>query len=97
MRRAGIAEAKNSLSALLAEVKGGKSVVIEDRGVPVARLEPLAAAEDGEGRLARLVRSGIAAAPRKKLPAAILAKRPPRPTRRVSASARLVEERGSGR
>lgn len=98
MRRAGVAEAKNSLSALLAEVKAGKSVVIEERGVPVARLEPLAAAADGEGRLVRLVRSGVAAAPRAKLSVALLGRRPPRPTRRgVSASARLVEERGSGR
>ena len=38
MKTAGIREARQSLSALLAEVKKGREVVITDRGVPVARL-----------------------------------------------------------
>lgn len=63
MKRATITEAKNGLSALIDQVKAGESVLITDRGVPVARLEPatLAASSnaDDEGRLARLERAGL--------------------------------------
>ena len=38
MRTAGIREARQNLSALIAEVKKGREVVITDRGAPVARL-----------------------------------------------------------
>jgi prevent-host-death family protein len=62
MKRANISEAKNALSALLDRVRQGATIVIEDRGVPVARLEPVAAGTDPEGRLAlqmrRLLRRG---------------------------------------
>ena len=52
MKRANITEAKNSLSALIDQVKGGSSVLIGDRGRPVARLEPVRGAEaDDDGRL----------------------------------------------
>lgn len=61
MRRATITEAKNGLSALIDQVKAGESVLITDRGVPVARLEPATATavSDDEGRLARLERAGL--------------------------------------
>lgn len=38
MRTVSVSEAKNSLSALLREIRGGASILITDRGVPVARL-----------------------------------------------------------
>ncbi len=97
MRRVGVAEAKNSLSALLAVVRSGGSVTIEDRGVPVARLEPLVRAEEAEGRLGRLVRAGLVEPPRAAPPVAPLTKRLPKPKRCASLSAALVEERRSGR
>ncbi len=59
MRSATVTEAKNSLSALLALVKGGESVTITERGIPIARLEPMAGVEDADGRIARLERAGI--------------------------------------
>lgn len=61
MKRATITEAKNGLSALLDQVKAGESILITDRGVPVARLEPATtvASDDDEGRLARLERAGF--------------------------------------
>lgn len=61
MKRATITEAKNGLSALIDQVKAGDSILITDRGVPVARLEPAApsANDDDEGRLARLERAGL--------------------------------------
>ncbi len=41
MRQAGIREARQNLSALLAEVKDGHEIEITDRGTPVARLVPV--------------------------------------------------------
>jgi prevent-host-death family protein len=60
MRRATITEAKNGLSALIDRVRAGETILITDRGVPVARLEPANSADDDdEGRLARLERAGV--------------------------------------
>lgn len=41
MKKAGIREARQNLSALIEEVKKGREIVITDRGKPVARLAPL--------------------------------------------------------
>ena len=38
MKRAGIREARQNLSALIEHVKKGREIVITDRGRPVARL-----------------------------------------------------------
>jgi prevent-host-death family protein len=59
MNTATITEAKNKLSALIDRVKGGESILILDRGVPVARLEPVSAYADPTGRLSRLERAGV--------------------------------------
>jgi prevent-host-death family protein len=57
MKRTSISDARNRLSALIDRVRHGETIIIEDRGVPVARLEPVAPLEgDDEGRLARLER-----------------------------------------
>ncbi len=40
MRRAGVREARQNLSALLEEVKKGREIVITERGRPVAKLVP---------------------------------------------------------
>ena len=58
MKRISITDAKNGLSALIDRVRHGESIIIEDRGVPVARLESMAAPGSGdvEGRAARLQR-----------------------------------------
>lgn len=40
MKRAGIREARQNLSALIDDVKKGREIVITDRGRPVARLVP---------------------------------------------------------
>jgi prevent-host-death family protein len=45
MRRAGIREARQNLTALLDDVKKGREVVITDHGRAVARLAPLQIAE----------------------------------------------------
>jgi prevent-host-death family protein len=59
MRQATITQAKNGLSALIDRVRAGESVVILDRGKPVAVLQPAASADDPDGRLARLARAGL--------------------------------------
>lgn len=60
MKQATITEAKNQLSALIDRVRHGETIVITDRGRPVARLMSVltGAAEDPDGRLARLERRG---------------------------------------
>ena len=45
MRRASVSEAKNSLCAVLSEVRHGETVLITHRGKPVAQIEPYKAAE----------------------------------------------------
>lgn len=60
MKVASVSEAKNTLSALLDLVRAGETVVIVDRGTPVARLEPVPHSAEGlEARLLRLERSGL--------------------------------------
>jgi len=62
MKKATITEVKNHLSAFLNKVKHGETVLITDRGRPVARLETVVsnrAEADAEGRLARLEHVGL--------------------------------------
>jgi prevent-host-death family protein len=97
MKRATITEAKNGLSALIDQVKAGESILITDRGVPVAYLSPPAPVEDDEDRIARLERAGIAhRGPGRGDPRWIL-ERPPTPTldgRPVSDL--VIEDREAG-
>ena len=98
MKRASISETKNRLSALLDHVRQGQTIIIEDRGVPVARLEPVAAiSEPGDGRLARLERHGIIRRPRRRLPRAIYDTPPPPPAEGRPPSDLIIEERRLGR
>ncbi len=60
MKTASVTQSKNGLSNLLRAVKGGKSVLIFDRNVPVARLEPVAAGTlPDDARLRALERQGL--------------------------------------
>ena len=99
MKRATITETKNRLSALIDRVRHGDTVLIMDRGVPVARLTSALgdAPDDAEGRLARLERRGVLRRAASAPPRALILTRPPRPTRGRSALAALLEERRQGR
>jgi len=98
MRTATITEAKNQLSALLDHVRAGESILIMDRGRPVARLEPAVSIdEDPQGRLARLERAGIVGPTAAPFPETILSEDPPTPRDGVSAVDLLLEERREGR
>lgn len=95
---ASISDAKNKLSALLDRVRGGESVLIVDRGRPVARLVPALFPGESEGRLARLERAGVVERATDARPAAeIVRTEPPRMTGEASAVRALIEERGEGR
>ena len=94
--RVSIAKLKARLSEYLAAAKAGQEVVITDRGRPVARLAPLSGGRAQEGRLAELVRSGLARPPRKRLPRSFLAaERPSDPAGRSLEA--ILEERAEGR
>lgn len=99
MKVASITEAKNTLSALLDRVRGGESVLIVDRGVPVARLEPVPIDAEGSAaaRLARLERAGLVRRGTTPPPVDLIASPPPRPRNGASALEALLEERRTGR
>jgi prevent-host-death family protein len=99
MKMATITEAKNQLSALIDRVRHGETIVITDRGRPVARLVSAVtdAAADPEGRLARLerkggLRRGTAAPPR-----ALIRKTLPRLRAPAGVRDALLEERRQAR
>jgi prevent-host-death family protein len=99
MKTASITEAKNRLSALLNEVRAGETIVITDRGVPIARLEPAASyTDDDDGRIARLQRAGILSPPRN--PGGIqkiIDEPPPRANNGADIVQAVLDERREGR
>jgi prevent-host-death family protein len=97
MKKASVTDAKNNLSALLDGVKAGASVLIVDRGRPVARLEPVSGDAADEGKLGRLVRSGAVRPRRGPVPKAVFTTPPPRAKAGASALRALLEERQTGR
>jgi prevent-host-death family protein len=99
MKRASVTVAKNRLSALLDHVRQGESVIIEDRGVPVAQLSPVADRTAGgdRDRIARLVRQGILRPPMSAVTAKSSGTGPPKTKRRVSLSRLIIDERLNSR
>jgi prevent-host-death family protein len=99
MKTASITEAKNRLSALIDQVRHGQSVLILDRGTPVARLESVVTATgpDSEGRLARLRRQGLVNPGNGRAPRGMMAEKPPRLRKGSSGLAALLDERRAGR
>lgn len=96
MKKATISQTKNQLSALLDAVKGGETILILDRGIPVAKIVPvLDVPEEDDARLARLERAGLvrraARPPVPKLPP------PLKLPRGVSVLEALLEDRADGR
>lgn len=98
MRTVSISEAKNKLSALLDRVRGGETILILDRGSPVAKLAPADDIPD-DARVARLVRAGIVRPPKRRgpVPSGLLAQPPPGPVKGAGAVDALIEERREGR
>ena len=97
MKKATITETKNKLSALIDQVKHGETILILDRGRPVARLESvLSGAGSAEGRLVRLERLGVLRRASSPVPQEVLDRDPPEP-KEGSALKALLEERRAGR
>jgi len=61
MTVASITHAKNNLSKLIEQVRHGESVLILDRNIPVARLQPLerASSQADKAKLTELERRGV--------------------------------------
>jgi prevent-host-death family protein len=97
MRTTTITEAKNGLSALLKRVRAGETVLITDRGIPIARIEPVRAPDDPTGRLERLVRTGVVEPGTGELPPEILSGPTVRTSKGGSVLDALVDERRTGR
>jgi prevent-host-death family protein len=59
MKTAGIREARQELSALIAEVRKGREIVLTEHGRPVARLAPLRAEAPGAFESHRRFRAAL--------------------------------------
>ncbi len=98
MKTATLTETKNNLSALIDQVRHGETILILDRGRPVARIETaVTAAEDAAGRLARLERQGCLRRASAPPPEEILRQRPPVPEGSASILEALLAEREENR
>jgi prevent-host-death family protein len=92
MDTVGIRELKNRLTYYLSLTKKGEEVVVTERGIPIALLQPITQAKDAtslEARLARLAALGLVTLPTKPTPKrlkTIAASGPP-------ASHAILEER----
>lgn len=94
-QRVSIGRLKARLSEYLRRVRSGDAVVVTNRGRPVARLVGLDGESATEGRVAELVRSGLARRPAAVLdPAFLDAPRPSDPEGRSLES--VLEERAEG-
>ena len=97
MKTTTITEAKNGLSALIDRVRAGESIVILDRGTPVARLEPVANDPDASGRIRRLERAGLVRARTGPPPLDLVRTPAPELAVGVSAVQAVLDERRTGR
>lgn len=98
MKRASLTETKNRLSALIDEVREGETILVLDRGRPVARIESAVGDRtDSPGRLERLERKGLVRRAKVSQPKHALSAPPPRPNPGGSALQELLAERSSER
>ncbi|MBV6493464.1 MAG: hypothetical protein LDLANPLL_01487 [Turneriella sp.] len=93
-----IATSRSNMSSLLRQVRHGETVIILDRGMPVARFEPVDTWTDDTYKLmaARLVKSGDLM-PRKKKLGDDFFDMPLPVDEKGSVRAALIEERREGR
>ena len=100
MKQPGVAELKARLSEYLKLVKSGHEVLIKERGMPIAKIVPLDAAERRSSRMERLIKAGLLIPAKGRMPRSLLH---PRPASRQeekmgeSVLAALLEDREQGR
>lgn len=97
MKAVSISDAKNNLSALLREVREGRSVTITDRGVVVARLVPPPPTRGVSPQAVDLAQRGLLVLPQRVPSTDWLASEWPRPKGKGSAVRALLGERESAR
>jgi prevent-host-death family protein len=97
MRSVSVSEAKNGLSALLREIRGGTTIVITDRGVPIARLLPPAPTKGVAASAIELAQRGRLVLPERQPNTNWLDSPRPRPKESHSGVQALLEERDAGR
>ena len=97
MDTATITQVKNGLSAYIDRVKAGELILVTDRGVPVAVLEPVTNQVGVDGRLARLERSGLIRRGTGAPPLELMRTPAPATTDGSSIVDVVLEERRSGR
>jgi prevent-host-death family protein len=85
-----VADLKARTSEILRRVKSGQEILITERGVPVARIQPLDDAQRRSTRRTRLARAGLLRPGKARLPRLLAAPPEGRPSGVVEA---LVEER----
>ncbi|MDD5704926.1 MAG: hypothetical protein PHR35_03315 [Kiritimatiellae bacterium] len=99
MKRASVTYTKNNLSRLLGMVREGETVLVVDREVPVARINPVD--QDGlnaDDHMRMLELKGVVTAPRRKLDVqGYLARKKARPRAGASALRALLREREESR
>jgi prevent-host-death family protein len=98
MKRATLTETKNNLSAIIDRVRRGETVLLLDRGRPVARIEPaIAPAAHPDDHLERLERQGVISRASSPPPLDLIRQRPPRARGNTSILQALLDERGNSR
>jgi prevent-host-death family protein len=99
VRRASISEVKNGLSSYVDLVRAGETVVITDRGRPVAQLVPAAHSKsaDVDERRALLESRGVLLRATARAGKGFLDRLPPLPKAKGDALEALLDERNEGR
>ena len=90
-----VAVLKARLSEFLRRARAGETVIVTDRGRPVARLAPLEGAPAVSGRLQQLVAAGLARSPIRAPELAVAEMRRPADPEGRSLEA-IIEERADG-
>ena len=98
MKQISVSQAKRNLSALLAEVRGGETVLVTVRGKAVAQIKPVDTDSLTDRDATELVEKGIAIPPSARLDLpTFLAEPRPRLPDGYSASRLIAGERNEGR
>ena len=98
MKQISVSQVKRNLSALLAEVRGGETVLVTVRGKAVAQIKPIHTDSLADSAATELVEAGIANPPGARLDLPAFRAEPrPRPPDGYSASRLIADERNEGR
>lgn len=100
MKQASVTETKNTLSAILDQVREGETFIITEHGRPVARLEPVRAGENRtteEAALSELERRGMIQQGKGRIRKDLVDAAPMKLPKGLSVLEALLEERRSGR